>query len=78
MHEFKTDEDTGCKISNFLLIKLMFSANVISQIPSRHQIHDQVEGISVLEGLTHVDNKFVFELFQQLSLVSDGFTAFFG
>ena len=53
-------------------------ANVISQVSSLHQIEDQVEGISILEGKVHIDNKGRGELGEQHPLVHDTLDALLG
>ena len=50
---------------------------MVSQIPAGQQIHDQVEGFAVLEGEDHVDEEWVLELGQQLSLIHHRFYAVF-
>ena len=62
MDEFKAMTNTCSKKSNLLLCKFMLFANVISEIPAWHQVHDQVQSIPVLECLSHVDKELVFQV----------------
>ena len=78
MHKLEANKNAGGKVSGLLLTKMMFSAYVVSQVTSRHQIHHQIEGISVLESLAHIDDKFMLQLFEQLSFVTYGLIAFLG
>ena len=59
------------------LSEAMFSANVISEVSAGHEIHDKVQRIPILEGLSHIDDEFMFEESQKFSLVSNGLVAFF-
>lgn len=44
---------------------------MVSQISANKQIHDQVQLLSVLEGVGHVDEERMLELRQEFSLVQD-------
>ena len=59
VHKFQPDEDAGRKVPSLLLTELVLPANVVAEVTARHQVHHQVESVSVLEGLTHVDDEFV-------------------
>jgi hypothetical protein len=78
VHVFEPEEDAGREESGLLFVELVPSADVIAQITSGHQVHDQVECIPVLEGLPHVDNELVLDSPEQLALVTDRLVALLG
>lgn len=71
VHVLKSDENAGSKKLRLLLCEFMLAAYVIPEIPSRHQVHNQIETFSVLKGLAHIYNKLVLDLVQQFSFVQD-------
>jgi hypothetical protein len=73
----ETCEDTGCKEAGLWLSEFMFFADVVAKVTSRHEIHDKVQMLSVLEGLLHIDNKWMFNDFEELTLIDDGLHTFF-
>ena len=54
------------------------ATDVVSQIASREIVHDQVEVLPILKGVVHVDDEWVLELGQDLTLVDDGLDASLG
>ncbi len=48
------------------------SADVVPEVSSFHEVHDEVEVLSVLEGVDHVDDERTPEVVEQLSLIHDG------
>jgi hypothetical protein len=64
-------ENAGCKESSLLLVELMFSAYMVPQISTSHQIHNQKKRIAILKRLKHIDYESVFQLGQQIALVHD-------
>jgi hypothetical protein len=78
VHVFKGDEDAGCKEAGLFLSEPMLPTDMVPEIPARHEIHDQIERIPILEGLPHIDDELVLEHSKQLSLVADRLVAFFG
>ena len=71
VHVLQREENAGSEKSSLLLVKSMFSADVVAQIPSWHKIHNEIKSISVLEGLPHVNNEFMFKFFEEVSFVAD-------
>jgi len=47
------------------------AGNMQSEVSSCQQVHDQEEGRGILEREVHVDNKIIFEVDQQFTLVHD-------
>lgn len=74
---FNSSKDASSKKSSLLFRKLMLLAYVVSQISSRHQIHDEVQVFPILECLPHVDYKWILDLSEKLSLVGDRFHTLF-
>lgn len=64
VHVFKGDEDAGCKETGLLLGEAMLTANMVPEVAARHEIHNQVERVSILEGLPHIDNELMLEYSQ--------------
>lgn len=77
MHIFERDEDAGCEETGLFLSEAVLPADMVPEITPWHQVHNQVERISILEGLSHINNELVFEDSKQFSLVADGLVAFF-
>lgn len=75
MHVLQTKEDASCKEAGLLLSEPMFPTDMVPQIPARHKIQDQVEGIAILKGLTHVDDEVMLQQPQMLSFIPDGLAA---
>lgn len=46
-------------------------ANMVAKISSREQIHNQVQILSILKSIVHVDNKWIVELSQDLPFIHD-------
>ena len=78
VHVLQGQEDAGCEEAGLLLVEFVLSADVVAEVASWHKIHDQIEGVSILEGLAHVDDKPVLEPSEELSLVADGLVALLG
>lgn len=78
VHVLQSLEDAGRKESGLLFVEFVFFADVVAQIPSWHQVQNKVKSISVLEGLSHAHNQFVFQPFEQFSFVADGLVALLG
>jgi hypothetical protein len=57
MHKLQPLTNTRRKKPDLLLSELVFLANMIPQIPTRHQVHYQVQRVPVLKRLTHVHQK---------------------
>ena len=62
----------GCQTchnkSCLILIEIYSLANMESEIASRHDIAHQVDIVMVLESIHHIDNEWVSQLRQKLSL----------
>ena len=71
VHVFQREKNAGCKKSSLLLVKSMFSADMVAQVSSWHKIHDEVQSVSILESLPHIDNEFMFKFFEKVSFVAD-------
>jgi hypothetical protein len=41
------------------------------EVASAYEIHDQIQVLSVLEGIESIDKKVVFEAFQKIELIHD-------
>lgn len=54
MQVLKSSENAGAEESSLLFCKFMFLADVVPKIASSHDIHDQVQILSILESLSHV------------------------
>ena len=70
MHELQSLANTRRKKPYLLLCELVLLANMIPQIPTRHQVHYQVQRVPVLKSLSHVHQKPVLQVCEQLSLIS--------
>lgn len=44
---------------------------VVPQVPTLHQVHDDVETVLVLKGIHHVDDKLMAQGRQELPLIQD-------
>lgn len=74
-----TLESKGAVLTGSGLIELSVPANVVPEVASRQQVHDQVEILSVLEGIVHVDEEWmVFQLGENPALTHDGLDASLG
>ena len=56
-------------LTSLFLWKFPMFANVIAQVTSVEHIHYQVQILSVLEGVVHINNEWVVQLSQDLPLV---------
>ena len=59
------------RLTGSFFIESAVLANVVSEITSVQQVHHQVQTLSVLESIVHVDEKRVVELSQDLALIHD-------
>jgi len=57
MQAQKNSKKVKGAFTRLLLRELSMLGNVVSEVPSVHQIHDQVEVLRVLEGVLHVDQE---------------------
>ena len=69
MEVFETQEHARNEKFGLLLSELPLLADVISEITSRHVINDEVQVVSILERVVHIDEEWVAELAQELFLV---------
>ena len=53
-------------------------ADMVSEVTSFHEIEDEVELVSVLEGIVHVDDEGGVEVTQEDSFVHNTLDTFFG
>ena len=60
-----------CELTRLFFSKPTLLANVVAKISSREQVHYQIEVLSVLKSILHVDNERVVELSKDLSFVHD-------
>lgn len=65
----QADEHTGHEKPCFLLIEPLPLTYMIPEIPSRHNLHDQVKCLAVLERVEDIYEEHVFELSQQILFV---------
>lgn len=75
---FEGEEDTGHEKFGLVLLESSHLPNVVSQVSAGEKIHNQVEVVSILEAIVHVDEERVFELRQQVPFVHDGIDAALG
>ena len=75
---FETSEDAGCKKPGLKLGKLMFLADVVPEVASGHQIHEQIQILPILEGLPHVDDELVLDFGQKFPLIGHRVHALLG
>ncbi len=61
-----------------LLVEPGADVQVVPQVPACQQVHQQVQVLTVLEGLVQVDQKGVVQLSQDLLLVHDRLDTFLG
>jgi hypothetical protein len=59
------------KFTSLLFCESPVSANVVPQITPVQKVHDQVQVLSILEGIVHVDNERIVKLRQDLALIHD-------
>lgn len=78
VHVLEGQEDAGGEEAGLLLGEPVLAADVVAQVAARHEVHDQVETVAVLEGLAHVDDEGVFEQAEELAFVADGLVALLG
>ena len=71
-------EDAGSEESSLELCELVLFADVVPEVPSSHQLHHQVQVLSILKGLPHVDHELVLHFGEELALVADGLHALLG
>jgi hypothetical protein len=45
---------------------------MVAEVTARHEIHNEVEGLSVLERLSHVYDEPMLEYFEEFAFVADG------
>lgn len=69
MHVFQTNKQIANKKFSLLLVESSFVAQMISQITPVQIIHDQVEMLPILKSIANVDQKWMVEPTQKLSLV---------
>lgn len=69
MHVFQTNKQIANKKFSLLLVESSFVAQMISQITPVQIIHDQVEVLPILKSIANVDQKWMVEPTQKLSLV---------
>ena len=50
-------------------------ADVITEVTPREHVHHQIQVVSILEGVVHVDDEWVVELCEDLPLVHHRFNA---
>lgn len=62
VHVLETSDETGYEEAGRHLVKLSVSANVVAEITARQVVHHEVQILSVLEGVVHVDDVYVVEL----------------
>ena len=55
MDVFEALDDAGCEEFGLVLCKTPVSADMITEVASRLEVHDQIEVVSVLESGEHVD-----------------------
>lgn len=58
-------------LTSSLFVKATIPADVVPQVAAREVVHHQVEVLTILECIVHVDNEQVLELGKDLSLVDD-------
>ena len=65
----KGRDHTGHKEFSLFLCKPFSLIYMISKVTPCQQIHTQIEIITILKGVVHVDNKWVFQFSQDLSFI---------
>lgn len=71
MQVFQSREYAGCEKPRFQFGEFVLFTYVVAQISPWHQIHDEVQILTILESLSHVDDERVPHSRQQLSFVFD-------
>ena len=74
----ETKDDGSNKESGLYLSKLMLFGDMITQIPTIHEIHHQIERGSILEGIEHINKIFMLESGQKSSFIDDGINTSLG
>ena len=71
MEILQSYQDTGNKELGLIFPKPASAAHVIPEVASNEKVHNQVQVLSILKGICHVDDERVFQLREQLSLIED-------
>ena len=69
MQELEAIHDGGNKELCLLLSKSPSHAHMVPQVATSQQVHNQVQGFSILKSIVHIHNKRMLQLAQQLPLV---------
>ena len=69
MQEFETEDHTGDEKFSLLFTESSVLANMVPQITTLHEIDHQVEIVTVLEGVVHVNEEWMVQLAEELFLV---------
>ena len=69
MQKFKTIQNRCNKKLCLFLCKPSSTSHMVSKVSTCQKIHDQIQSLSVLESVVHVDNKRMFESAEQLTFV---------
>jgi hypothetical protein len=57
----EASDDAGYEEFCIFFVEALATAYMESKISSRHQVHSEVQVVSVLEGVLHIDNEGVLE-----------------
>ena len=71
MEILETKDNTADKKFDYMLRKLLSSPYLEPQVSSRHIVHDEIEVVSILKSIDHVDQERMLELAEKPSLVHD-------
>ena len=63
---------------NLFIETSSIAANMVSEISTGQIVHDQVQILSILERIVHIDKKRIVQPGQDVSLIHDRFDATFG
>lgn len=76
MNELESCNDAGNEEASLLFAETAVLADVVPEVASSQEVHDQVEILPVLEGVIHIDDEDVVELRKNFPFVHDGVDAF--
>ena len=65
------DQLTAGSLTGYLLAESTIPADVVTEITARQIVHNQIEVLSVLERIVHVDDEQILKLGEDLPLVND-------
>lgn len=78
VHVLEAHQDAADEELDDALGEGLVAADLVAEVPPRHEVHDQEQVVAVLKSVDHIDEEGMAELSQQLPLVLNRLNALFG